>query len=332
MLVYRYCKCIIGTSRRLTSADGSPLRARGEPACARLASPCRLPARPCCSPRRRAPPARALGLRPSSPPPRSAPPVAPTAPPLTAGLAAAGLRLPRLRAVLLGRGASAQRRAMPAVSPSMALLASALLGLLLVPPARGVKMADKQAYIDCKASTTCTDLCAAIARAPVSAPSASCRAPFPGCHLAASAGLNSPAPPRGTSPRVPASAPGVPPRACSTSSSRRPHACCRTLASSGLTGAIPSTIAADLSALTYLCAPLRRALALPAHPLAPAHLLPLCPILRAHALQGHHEQPTEWRYPERARAADNVFKRDASALTLNICPAQLPRALQSTRG
>lgn len=44
--------------------------------------------------------------------------------------------------------------------------AAALLGILLVAPACGVRLADKQAYLDCVASATCTDLCARPTRAP----------------------------------------------------------------------------------------------------------------------------------------------------------------------
>lgn len=61
---------------------------------------------------------------------------------------------------------------MPA-GTSMATAASiaALLGLVLAAPARGVRLADTQAYIDCAASTTCTSLCAQPPRARTSLPS-----------------------------------------------------------------------------------------------------------------------------------------------------------------
>lgn len=93
--------------------------------------------------------------------------------------------------------------AMPAGNPNVALLASALLGLLMGMPARGVTMADTQAFIDCAASTTCTSLCAAVARAapkptrPGRRPARSA-VPLPRLDRAvvSSVGLVSPLPPR----------------------------------------------------------------------------------------------------------------------------------------
>lgn len=43
---------------------------------------------------------------------------------------------------------------------------AALLGLLLVAPALSVKLIDTMTYQNCKASTTCTKMCAVNARAP----------------------------------------------------------------------------------------------------------------------------------------------------------------------
>lgn len=51
-------------------------------------------------------------------------------------------------------------RARTASAPTAALLAA-----LLVAPARGGKLVDDAAYINCKASTTCTKMCAGNARA-----------------------------------------------------------------------------------------------------------------------------------------------------------------------
>lgn len=50
------------------------------------------------------------------------------------------------------------------VAPTAALLLVAKL-LILAAPARGGKLVDAAAYINCTASTTCTSLCAANARA-----------------------------------------------------------------------------------------------------------------------------------------------------------------------